>query len=499
MSAFFEICVKGFRSLMVAKPKWHFVRELISNSFDEVSVKNVEIKLIKEPRYITIICTDDGDGFERLSDAFTLFAHTKKRSDASVRGRFNMGEKELASISKFMSIETTTGKVVFKDGKRFNHPKTKLDNGTIVTAKIGGSKADLVEILKTINHFKTPFNKNLHVMLEDNQKDYSHEFYVNHMDADWSVIEKLETTLFDEKNGGMRPTKRNTEVQIFKTNHHRLGFKDEHCMYDLKNSEETSYLLELGIPVQEIECNYSVNVNQKIPLNANRDSVKDSYLRDIYALVLNATHTDLDESDVSDAWVRMASDDDLVSDEAFESVKTKRYGEKAVFWSSDMNANEDAMSRGYKIIHGKEVSQGERDRLRGIGMVSSSIKFKRPVGNAKRIPKMDYTDNMYEFRSVLQDICKVLNIGEPRLAYIDFPEGGMLASYERSGHVISINMAKSFWMKGKFDPRGEKFIDVLMHELAHINANELFSHDRIFYDTLSKHSARLYLALKGGK
>ena len=113
MGSFFEVDVKGFRGLMTAKPKWHFVRELISNSLDEVSVEEIKLKLIKEPRYLTIVCKDDGDGFERLSDAYTLYAHTKKRSDAEVRGRFNMGEKELASIAKEMTIETTTGKVVF--------------------------------------------------------------------------------------------------------------------------------------------------------------------------------------------------------------------------------------------------------------------------------------------------------------------------------------------------------------------------------------------------
>ena len=61
MSAFFDVCVKGFRGLMTAKPKWHFVRELISNSLDESSVNNIKLELIKESRFVTIICKDDVD------------------------------------------------------------------------------------------------------------------------------------------------------------------------------------------------------------------------------------------------------------------------------------------------------------------------------------------------------------------------------------------------------------------------------------------------------
>ena len=91
----FEVNVKGFAQLMAGRPKWHFVRELISNSLDEYSVSDITVELVKAPRIAYVTVTDNGDGFANLSDAYTLFAYTPKRKDAKVRGRFNMGEKDL--------------------------------------------------------------------------------------------------------------------------------------------------------------------------------------------------------------------------------------------------------------------------------------------------------------------------------------------------------------------------------------------------------------------
>ena len=118
MKNYFEIDVKGFKELQLGRPKWSFVRELISNAMDEdITVCTVDIA--KEGRKAaTITVEDDGAGFDDLKDAYTLFAPTKKRIDPNVRGRFNLGEKELASIAKSMRIESTKGGVQFVNGKR---------------------------------------------------------------------------------------------------------------------------------------------------------------------------------------------------------------------------------------------------------------------------------------------------------------------------------------------------------------------------------------------
>ena len=53
------------------------------------------------------------------------------------------------------------------------------------------------------------------------------------------------------------------------------------------------WLYEMGLPVQEIDTPYDVNVLQKIPLNPNPDTVRESYLQDIYSELLNAMHDEM--------------------------------------------------------------------------------------------------------------------------------------------------------------------------------------------------------------
>ena len=46
----------------------------------------------------------------------------------------------------------------------------------------------------------------------------------------------------------------------------------------------------MGIPVVETGDRYHVDVQQKVPLNMDRDNVTPAYLRAIRVAVLNATH-----------------------------------------------------------------------------------------------------------------------------------------------------------------------------------------------------------------
>ena len=500
----FEVDVKGFKSLMKIKPKWHFVRELISNSLDEISVTDINVKLQKEPRWLLMEVVDDGNGFERLSDAYTLFAHTKKRSDATVRGRFNMGEKELASISKEMIIETTSGKVVFKDGKRKDHPRTKRDQGTRVFAKIKCSNEEFGEVLNMLYIFLIPSGKNVHLDWSDESphgfKDgcEDHVSFYGSDESDWSVEEILETVLFDKETGGMRSTKRKTKVDIHKThlpiNVMSGSFRDPENRYGLRDQPIQAYLYELGIPVQPIDCKYSVNVNQKIPMNANRDSVKDSYLRDIYALVLNQTHNDLYEDEVSEGWVKVASEDDLVSDDAFKSLQKKRYGDKAVMWSSDLQANEDAIDQGYTVIHGKTMSKTERNRFQKVGMISSAKKFERGVAPSKYIKPSDWTHSMETLSILTKDYAHLIRVASPNVKFISSPQASTVASYQPRLHMITFNVDK---IGGKdFDPYDQEVLATMVHEFAHMNMlsnpDQIQLHGKDFYDLMAQHGAKVF-------
>ena len=117
----FEVSTIGMRALHEGRPLWHLVKELIANCWDE-EITLCKVDISHEDRgLIQITVEDDGKGFEDITDSWTLMKPTAKRSNANVRGRFNIGEKELLSIAKYATIETVGHTVKFpKEGGRFN-------------------------------------------------------------------------------------------------------------------------------------------------------------------------------------------------------------------------------------------------------------------------------------------------------------------------------------------------------------------------------------------
>src|SRR5207248_1857666 len=103
----------------------------------------------------------------------------------------------------------------------------------------------------------------------------------------------------------------------------------------------------------------------KVILNKDRDNVTPAYMQSVRVLVLNHT-TDLLTGDAaSDEWVRAATADERTEEEAVRRVFDLRFGEKrAVASVTDQESNYRATSEGYKVIHSRELSEGERARLK---------------------------------------------------------------------------------------------------------------------------------------
>ncbi len=120
---------------------------------------------------------------------------------------------------------------------------------------------------------------------------------------------------------------------------------------------ETAMLYELGIPVVETGDRWHINIEQKVPLNTDRDNVIPAFLRDVRALTVNAMADQLTEDDSAESWVTAALEDDRVEDEAVEKVLDRRFGEKRVAYDpSDLEANQRAAAEGYTVVHGRSLS-----------------------------------------------------------------------------------------------------------------------------------------------
>ena len=171
-------------------------------------------------------------------------------------------------------------------------------------------------------------------------------------------------------------------------------------------------LYEMGIPVVETGDRYHVDVQQKVPLNMDRDNVTPAYLRLLRAAVLNATHHLLDKEDASQPWVREACSDDRVSVEAVKSVMDMRFGSNAVtFDLSDPEANKLSVAEGRPVVYGGTLSAAEWENVRRAGVlpaagtVTPSPKPYSPDGDPLDvIPESEWTPGMRRVADYADDM-----------------------------------------------------------------------------------------------
>jgi len=334
MNEWFQVDKAGLAKLMAGRSKAFIVFELLQNAWDQnVTEVDVTIKGIPGTHNAEItVIDDDPDGFADLRDAYTLFAESRKKGNAAQRGRFNLGEKLVLALAKSAWIETTTGTIEFTVGGDRIARRHRREKGSMFRATIPLTRSELEEVNDAVKRVIPPAD----IATTCNGHILECPFPVAFFN------EVLPTVLADEE-GVLRRTNRKTLVRVYEP-----------------AEGETAMLYELGIPVVETGDRYHVDVQQKVPLNMDRDNVTPSYLRTIRVAVLNATHNLLAEEDATRTWVREACSDERTSTEAVKTAVTLRFGENAVRYDpSDPEANKRSAAEGRQIIYGGQLSSAE--------------------------------------------------------------------------------------------------------------------------------------------
>jgi hypothetical protein len=221
------------------------------------------------------------------------------------------------------------------------------------------------------------------------------------------------------------------------------------------------YLFELGVPVQPVVCPYDVDIQQKIPLSPERDMVKDSFLQDIYAEVLNRVIGGLPETAAADTWVKLGMTDSRCSDETVSKIKDKRYGEEAVLWSSDTAANERALSAGWDIIKPRTLSSEELARFEAVGTRHSSEVFDLTPVAAKDV---DPTEAMLRIGELARLMAKELTGQDIGVRFYSLFGGAESASYCMGTIAFNVARLGKKWFEQGICP---DTVGLILHELAH--------------------------------
>lgn len=424
--------------------------ELIANALDADGVTRVEVVLEPEPGVplATVVVRDDApDGFADLSHAWTLFAESSRKAYANKRGRFNFGEKLVLALCNEASIISTKGAVMF-DGRGRSSMKARRDRGTEFQGIARITRAELAEIQAGLKRILVPKGVTL---LVNGERLPSR--------TPLKTIEATLPTEISDDEGTLRRSARKTTVDIYET-----------------LPGEIAMLYEMGMPVVETGDKFHVDAQQKVPLNMDRDNVTPGYLRDVRTLVVNAMHDRLTEDDGNATFVNEAMGDEKASPEAINKALDLKFTEKRAIWdSSDLEANMNLESQGYTLIKGGQLTKEQwanakkhDQTLKPAGQIAPTKKaLFGPGGKDTWVPREKWTPAMHRVVEYAIDVCNDLLDRPVHVGILSDITESWAACFGNQGLVFNLGrLGHAFFNECAHGPT-DCLNQLLIHELGH--------------------------------
>lgn len=449
----FEVDKEGLGKLLERKGKAFAVFELVQNALDEkTTLVNVKLERVPRSPFTTLTVEDDNPaGFADLTHAFTLFADSSKKGDAEKRGRFNLGEKLVLALCSEARIVSTTGTVIFgPDGR--TRSRAKRESGSLFAGTLRMTDDEIAECAQSIKQLIPPAG----IITRFNGEEIASRIPVATFDL------TLPTDIADA-GGVLRRTQRKTQIRVFEP----IG-------------GEVPKLYELGIPVVATMDRWHIDIGQKVPLNFERDAVPPAYLSKVRAAVVEQMADRLTGDDANSTWVRDAIQTHGASMDAatVNQLVGLRFGDKRVAYDpSDREANFIAVSKGYTLIHGAQLSKPEWDAVRRTGAVLPAGQVTpspRPYSEdgppVKVIPKDKWTPAMLAVADYARRLANVV-LGCDIEVRVVHTTNNFDAAY--GGRRLDFNLLRlgKAWFAGQ----RHKIDELLIHEFAHEYASNHLS------------------------
>ncbi len=458
-SNWFEISNEGWRRMNAGRPLSSLLKEGIQNSFDEdVS----EVSLQVGPQEI-VIEDDAPSGFAHEKLVYTVFL-TAKDDSPTKRGRKGRGLKELISAMDSASVETIGSTIHFDERGRM-----VVDNGrrrgTRIVLRRRTPPAEVDSTLQDLSLIIPPKGVTLRINQRRVKPPRLHLIL-------WDCL--LETVVI--RRGVERILERTTRVELF---HPRRG--------------ETPHLFEMGIPVEELNVPWHVDVQQRLPLADHRESVSDHYKMILKSLLLESLIGQwLDRKALRAEWVDEVLGRQMVSDRALEQYVARVFPRDALLGGAD-RVNDRARQLG-----GNVVDAGAMPR----GVYAALVRVMEPAEEYVRRREREFCERPASPTPDQRRFgCFVRWLGERllgrRLEVVFVRKeptmDGLVedASFDASAGVLKLNVI------GKVDfanPLSPTTLGIVFHELAH---NFVTEHDHRFIEQLQSLAGRAAALLAG--
>lgn len=347
----FEIDKAGLAKILDRRGRAWALFELLQNAWDSGAKKVlVTVDPIPNSPFMMLTVEDDSsEGWSDLSDAFKLFGKSRRAADVTKRGRFCFGEKMVLSLCRKATIRTMQGTVYFEEDGTRRTTKERTTVGTKFYCEMRMTRDEMDEMLITASTLIPPVETRINGKLIERGTPVK------------TFETKLPTEVADEETGELKKRSLMTFVSVYAT-------------------DGVGQVLEMGIPVCDIDCPFRINVGQKIPLGLERNSVADVFRKAVIVAVLNETADRLSEEQSAAPWVSEAIGDVRCKPETLQRTIVKRFGERAVVANpADPLANAQAVASGCQLIHGGSLSGQAWANLRKHSIVpTSSQSFPQP-------------------------------------------------------------------------------------------------------------------------
>ncbi len=448
------------------RPKSFVLYELIQNAWDE-NVFHVNVTAEWFPKGVVGLRVEDDspDGFADLASVYTLFRDSKKGDNPQKRGRFELGEKLIAALAQRMEVTTTRGTIIIEGDSRYRSRKrTKV--GSVIQVFLRMTRQEFRELCDGAASLIQPAG----ISTRFNGEELPRR----------EVLAEFVTTLptvMANGEGVLVQRSRKTTVRVY-----------------AQRSGETPMLYEMGIPVVPIEGDpWHYDIQQRIPVNFERNNVPPAYLKTLRVEALNALHGRIPSGEAAQPWVTDALDDARCAPEAVKAVVQHRFGDKAVIYDpSDTEGTKIAVSRGYTVVHGGSLPAGAWSNIRehGVllpaGQVTPSPRVYDPNGHPERvIPISEWTKAMDRRATFSMGLFKRLNHLDgalaPRLAvmFVNEPDVSWAANFGPWGDLyrLCLNVGRLGASWCELPNRAPAVLDLLLHEFVHQHVKDHLSHE----------------------
>ena len=314
-AVWFELHEEGWRRQNRARPLGALVREALQNAFDHRAGR-VEVSLTAR----AVAIEDDAPGGLAQDEyAFQVFLG-EKDTPPTWRGRKGRGLKELIASGDEARVETVGRTLRFDAAGRHVEPNARARGTRIEISRHTGER-ELEAARRLLRLTIPPPGTVLRVAGREVR-----------MPRLFCAVPDCPLDTVDIRRGAEHVVERRVRVDLYRP---RAG--------------ETPHLFEMGLPVEPIRLPWHADVQQRIPLAAERDAARDPYKGELAAIVFEALAPELDRRSLEGPWVMDVLANFQLDPEAVEAWAARVFPRNAVL-SQDSRTDDEARQLGAKVV-----------------------------------------------------------------------------------------------------------------------------------------------------